>query len=87
MDTESKFGLGLVAVLALCCAGPLVLSLLASGAILGAISAIWATDRPLLLLGGAMLIALGAGLWARRYARSRATPRRQDTPAVSRSTR
>ena len=49
MDSESKSGLGLIALLALCCAGPQVLSLLASGAILGASSAIWVTDRPLLL--------------------------------------
>ena len=82
MDSESKFGLGLIALLALCCAGPLVLSLLASGAILGAISAIWVTDRPLLLSGGAILIALGAALSARRYARRKATLRRRDTHAV-----
>ena len=72
MDSESKFGLGLIALLALCCAGPLVLSLVASGAILGAISAIWATDRRLLLSGGGMLIALGAG-----------TSRRRNTPGTT----
>ena len=85
MDRDSKFGLGLVALLALCCAGPLVLSLLASGAILGAISAIWVTDRPVLLSGGAVLILLAVALSARRYARRKATPRQRDTPAVSRS--
>ena len=72
MISDTKMGLGLVAMLALCCAGPVVLSLLASGAILGAMSAIWATDGPLFLSGGAMLIALGAGLLAWRYARWRA---------------
>ena len=87
MDGESKFnpGLGLIALLAVCCAGPLVLSLVASGAILGAISAIWVTDRSLLLSSGVMLIALGAALSARRYARRKATLRRRDTRAVSRS--
>ena len=71
MDSDSKLyqGLGLIALLVLCCAGPLVLSLLASGAILAAISAIWATDRPLLLSGGVTLIALAAWFSARRYAR------------------
>lgn len=85
MDSESKFGLGLIVLLVLCCAGPLVLSLLASGAILGAISVIWVTDRPLLLSGGAVLTLLGVGLLARRYARMKATSRRRSTSAVSRS--
>ena len=85
MDRDSKFGLGLIALVGLCCAGPLVLSLLASGAILGAISTIWVTDRPLLLSGGVMLLVLGAALSARRYSRAKATSRRRSTPAESRS--
>ena len=83
MNSDAKMGLGVVAIVALCCAGPVVLSLLASGAILGAMSAIWATDRPLFLSAGAMLIALGAGLLSWRFARSRARSRRRDTPAGS----
>jgi hypothetical protein len=69
MDTQRNFGLGLIALLALCCAGPLVLTLLATGAVLGALSAIWDEDRPLLLGSGIAVVALGAWLLARRYAR------------------
>lgn len=43
MNSVSKIGVGLVVLIALCCAGPLVLSLVVSGAVLGALSAIWAT--------------------------------------------
>jgi len=71
MNGDTKMGVGLVALVALCCAGPLVLSLLASGAVLGALSAIWIEARPMLLAGGAVLIALGAWLLARRHARVR----------------
>ena len=66
MNSETKIGLGVVALVALCCAGPLVLSLLATGAVLGALSTIWADDRPLLLGSGAIVVALGAWLLARR---------------------
>lgn len=75
MNSDTKMGLGLVALLALCCAGPVVVSLLASGAILGAAGAIWAIGRPLFLSGAVALIALGAGLWAWRSARSRPSSR------------
>ena len=78
MDSDSKFGLGLIALVALCCAGPLVLSLLATGAVLGALSAISAEGRQLLLGGGAVVVALGAWLLARRRARTKAAPRPPD---------
>src|SRR5579859_1192104 len=84
MTGESKLGLGLIALLALCCAGPLVLSLLATGAVLGAVGAIWAEDRPLLLGSGAIVVALGVWLLARRWptpARRRAG---RDTPVTTR---
>ena len=67
MNTDSKLGMGVVAVLVLCCAGPLVLSLLATGAVLGALSAIVAQGRPLLLGSAAIAIALGGWLLARRH--------------------
>jgi hypothetical protein len=80
MTGESKLGLGLIALLAVCCAGPLVLSLLATGAVLGALSAIWVEDRPLLLGSRAIAVALAASLLARRSARIKAAPRRPDAP-------
>lgn len=81
MNSDTKMSLGLVAILALCCTGPVVVSLLASGAILGAAGAMWAIGRPLLLSGAVALIALGAGLWAWRSRCGRASSRRRHTPA------
>src|SRR5215813_7331877 len=40
MNREPTIGLGVVVTLALCCAGPIILSLLGSGAVLGALSGV-----------------------------------------------
>lgn len=79
MNGETKLGLGLASLLVLCCGGPLVLSLVASGAAMGAIGAVWADGRPLLLAAGALLIVISAWLLARRYrANRRVCPRADD---------
>ena len=72
MSNETKIGFGLIALAALCCAGPLVLSLLLSGAVLAALSATWAEGRPLLVASGAILVAIGAWLFARPHSRKQA---------------
>jgi MerT mercuric transport protein len=66
MNGDAKIGMGLVALLALCCAGPLILSLLASGALLGAFGAVWVGGRPLFLAGAAVLVGGAAWLLVRR---------------------
>jgi hypothetical protein len=70
MSRDAKLGLGIVFLLAVCCGGPLILSLLAAGAGLGALGAAWAGGgRPLLLLSGSMVVVVTAGwLLARRHA-------------------
>ena len=78
MNNESKIGVGVVALMVVCCAGPIVLSLVVSGAVLGALGAFWTAERELLLGSGALLIALGAWLLVRR--RSRATPPPRHSP-------
>jgi hypothetical protein len=45
MNGETKMGLGLVAAMALCCGGPLILSALASGVVLGSLGAVWDGGR------------------------------------------
>jgi len=66
MNGGSRLGLGIVALVALCCAGPLVLSLLASGALLGVLSMVLAEGRPLLVVISAVFVVLGAWLVTRR---------------------
>jgi cytochrome c biogenesis protein CcdA len=66
MNRESQIGLGLAALLALCCAGPLVLSLLFSAGVLAALGALRAEDRLLLVGSGAVLIVVAAWLVTRR---------------------
>ena len=66
MNGVSKLGLGIVALVALCCAGPLVLPLLASGALLGVLSTVWTEGRPLLVGGTAVFVVVGAWLLTRR---------------------
>lgn len=78
MNGETKLGLGAVVLLALCCAGPLVLSLVGSGAVLAALSAIWVDDRPLLLASALLLVGVGATLLARRHGPSQIRPRHRD---------
>ncbi len=67
-----KMGLGAVALMAVCCGGPLVLSVLASGALLGAAAAVWAGARPWLLAGGAVLVVTAVWLLRRRLIGGRA---------------
>jgi hypothetical protein len=59
MNTEARIGLGLVGALAVCCAGPIVVSLIGSGAVFVAVSGVLA-DVHLLLMGlGALLVIVG----------------------------
>ena len=71
-SNDSKVGLGVVALMALCCGGPLILSLFASGAVLGALGTVWAGDRLLLLLCGGALVVAAVWLLARRRTQGRA---------------
>lgn len=68
MSSDAKMGLGIVGALAVCCGGPLILSALASGAVLGALGALWDGGRLVLLAGGAVLIVAAVWLLARRLA-------------------
>ncbi len=56
MNTSEKLGLGVIAVLGLCCGGPLLLSLLLSGVAVSALGAIWTGYQVLLLVGGVLLV-------------------------------
>jgi hypothetical protein len=62
MKSDTGVALGVVAMIALCCGGPLILSLLASGALLSALAAIWPSGR-VALLGGATTILVLTGVW------------------------
>ena len=66
MNSDIKIGAGLVGQMALCCGGPLIVSLITSGVLLGALGTLWAGGELLLLLSGAVLIVAGAWLFARR---------------------
>jgi hypothetical protein len=66
MNSDTKMGLGVVALLALCCAGPLILSLVASGALLGALGGVGVGGRPLVLAGAAVLVGAAGLLLVRR---------------------
>src|SRR5262252_5596592 len=59
-DSDTKIGLAVVALMAVCCGGPLMLSLLASGAVLGGLGALWAGGRLLLVPG--IVLVVGA-IW------------------------
>ena len=54
---DVKLGLAAVALMAVCCGGPVFLSLLASGAALGALGSVWSGGCLLLPVSGALLIA------------------------------
>jgi hypothetical protein len=64
-NSDAKVGLGVVALMAMCCGGPLILSLLASGAMLGGLSAVWADGR-LLVVPGVVLVVGAMWLLSRR---------------------
>jgi hypothetical protein len=66
MKSDTGVALGVVAMIALCCGGPLILSLLASGALLSALAAIWPSGRVALLGGATILVLTGVWLVARR---------------------
>ena len=63
---DLAIGLGVVGVFALCCGAPTMISVLASGAVLGTIGAVWSTGRVVLLSSAAALMVLGMALVARR---------------------
>jgi len=68
MNGDTKIGLGLVGLLALCCGGPVIVSLITSGVLLGAVGTLWAGGELPFLLGGAVLVLAGLWLVARRRA-------------------
>ena len=74
MRDDVKLGLAAVALMAVCCGGPVFLSLLASGAALGALGSVWSGGRLLLPVSGALLIAAVAWLRLRRYAQTGPRP-------------
>jgi hypothetical protein len=66
-NNDMKMGLGVVALMALCCGAPLILALFASGVVLGGLGTVWAGGRLLLLLlGGGALVVAAAWLLTRR---------------------
>ncbi len=80
MNNDMKMGAGVVALMALCCGGPLILSLLASGAVVGALGGVWAGGRLLLLVGGAALVL--AAVWLLVHRRAPGTADRVDCCAL-----
>lgn len=63
MNSDPRIGLGLVAALGLCCAGPIVLSIVGSGVVLSALSGVWSDVGPL-LAGVAVFVVIGILLLA-----------------------
>lgn len=59
MTSDTRIGVGMLASLAVCCAVPIALSLLGSGAVLSALSGVSADTRPLLIGIGAVLVMIG----------------------------
>jgi hypothetical protein len=59
MNSESRIGLGLVVAVALCCVGPLALSLIGSEAALSVLSGLWPDVRVPLMGLGALLVIVG----------------------------
>ena len=80
MSQDGKVGLIAVGLVVVCCAGPLVLSVLASGAVLGALGALHGS-APLLVVAAAILGAVGVLLVRRR----RSSGSEGRCPAPSRS--
>jgi len=72
VNGETKFGLVAVGLMAVCCGGPLLLSLVASGAVLGALGAL-RSSGPMLLAAAALLGAVGVLLWRRARASGQGT--------------
>jgi hypothetical protein len=66
MSSELRTGLAITVALALCGAGPIVLALFGSGAVLGALSALWPDGRPPLVGIGALLGIVGILALAKR---------------------
>jgi hypothetical protein len=63
---EIAVGAGVVGMMALCCGAPIIISVLASSAVLGALGALWSAGRVALLSGAAVLLVAGIWLVARR---------------------
>ena len=63
MKNDTRLGLAAVGLVALCCAGPLLVSLVASGAVLGAVGAIQGS-APLLATAAVLTVAVVL-LWRR----------------------
>jgi uncharacterized membrane protein YedE/YeeE len=68
MNGDTKIGVGLVGLVALCCGGPLIVSLITSGVLLGALGTLWAGSQLPFLLGSAIVILAGLLLFGRRRA-------------------
>lgn len=66
MSNDSKLGLALVAVAALCCTAPLAVALLASGATLAVLGALW---PDLTFLFGAVAALSVTAVWLVRKRR------------------
>jgi hypothetical protein len=66
MSSELRTGLAITVALLVCCAGPIVLAVLGSGAVLGALSALWPDVRPPLVGIGALLVVIGIVALAER---------------------
>jgi hypothetical protein len=67
VNNDNRLGLAAVGLVVLCCAGPLLVSLAASGAVLGALGAIQGSAA-LLLAMAAVLSAAVVLLWRRARA-------------------
>jgi hypothetical protein len=63
MNSETKIGIGMVALVVLCCAGPLVLSLVATGAVLGALGASGPNDVRCSSAAPRSALRCAVGLW------------------------
>jgi hypothetical protein len=70
MNGEPRIGLGLAVALALCCIGPIELSVIGPGAIVAAARAVWADVGPLLAGLGVLLVLMGISILAPRRFRS-----------------
>jgi hypothetical protein len=66
MKRDIAVGAGVVGMMALCCGAPIIISVLASGAVLGALGTLWSAGRVALLSGAAVLLLAGIWLVARR---------------------
>jgi hypothetical protein len=80
MNSDMKVGLGAAALMALCCGGPLILALLASGAAAGTLGAVWSYGRGPLIVGA--IVVLVAGIWLAARRRARIASEREDCCAL-----